>query len=92
MKNSELQRAYRLISGLVGVGVGGTILLAPAGFHATNSIDLGGQISLLNEVRAGGGALLACGVLIVSGAFVTGLAFTAAGVFFLVKDWASERA
>jgi hypothetical protein len=80
MKNSRIHRAILLISGLIATGVGGALLLAPVAFHAGNGIDLGGQISLLNEVRAGGGALLACGVLIICGAFVTRLTFAAAVV------------
>jgi len=76
MKNSKLLNATLILSGLVAAGIGGAILFMPAAFHATNGIELGGNTSLLNEVRAPGGALLACGMLIVSGAFVASLTFT----------------
>lgn len=75
MKNSSLLKVILIISGLVATGIGGAILFLPTAFYATNGIELGGNISLLNEVRAPGGALLASGILIVLGAFVTNLTF-----------------
>jgi hypothetical protein len=47
-------------------------------FHRANGIDPGGGASLLSEARAAGGALLTTGVLIMLGAFVARLTFTAA--------------
>ena len=76
MKNSIVLKVILVISGLIGVVVGGAILLMPVAFHATSGIELGGNISLLNEIRAPGGALLASGLLILSGAFLTELTFT----------------
>ena len=77
MKNSMVLKAILLISGLIAAGVGGVILLMPAAFYAGYGIDLGGNVSLLNEIRAPGGAMLAAGILVMAGAFVARLTFTA---------------
>ncbi len=76
MKNSKVLKTLLFLSGLIAMGVGGAILLIPVAFHATNGIELGSSLSLLNEVRAPGGALLAMGALILTGAFVSRLGFT----------------
>lgn len=77
MKNSTVLKSILSISGLAVIGVGGTILLMPVAFYdAANDVDLGGQINLLNEIRAGGGGLLVLGILILSGAFVKKLTFS----------------
>ena len=77
MKNSTVLKSILSISSLVVIGVGGTILLMPVAFYdAANDVDLGGQINLLNEIRAGGGGLLVLGILILSGAFVKKLTFS----------------
>jgi len=78
VKNSMLLRAMLGISGLIASGLGGAILLDPASFYAANGVQLGTNVSLLNEVRASGGALLASGLIILSGAFVTRMMFTSA--------------
>jgi hypothetical protein len=62
---------------VVASGIGASILISPSAFYETYGISLGSNISLLNELRAPGGALLASGILIISGAFVDRLAFTA---------------
>ncbi len=84
MKNSKVLKTILLISGLIMTGVGGAILFMPVAFHAGNGIDLGGNISLLSEVRAPGGALLASGILVMLGAFVTQLTFTSVVVSALI--------
>ncbi len=75
MKNSKSLKTTLLISGAIGAGIGSEILFSPVAFHATSGIELGNDISLLNEVRASGGALLASGILIMLGAFVARLTF-----------------
>lgn len=77
MTNSKILKTILFISGLIATGVGGAILIMPVGFYALNGIDFATDINLLNETRAPGGALLASGILIMSGAFVAKLAFTA---------------
>jgi hypothetical protein len=84
MKNTKMLKTILIISGLIASGVGATILYSPVAFYASYGIELGGNFSLLNEVRAPGGALLAIGILIMSGAFVDKLAFTAVVVSTLL--------
>ena len=84
MKNSRVLKTILFVSGLIATGTGGAILFMPAAFFATNGIELGSNISLLSETRAPGGALLASGILIMSGAFVAKLSFTSTVVSALV--------
>jgi len=76
MKSSKVLKVILFISGLIAVGVGATILIMPVTFYASSGINLNGDVSLLNEVRASGGALLACGLVITLGAFIAKLTFT----------------
>jgi len=78
MKKFALLKTILVLSGLVASGIGVSILISPFSFYAGYGLALGGNVSLLNEVRASGGALLASGILIISGAFVDKLTFTAA--------------
>ena len=78
VKSSIAVRTILLVSGLVGVVIGGAMLLEPVEFHAMAGIALGGSPSLLNEMRASGGALLAIGVFIFAGAIRANLTFAAA--------------
>jgi len=84
MKNSKVLKTLLIISGLIASGIGAAILFAPAAFYTTYGIELGRNVSLLNELKASGGALLASGILITSGAFVDKLTFTAAVVSTLL--------
>jgi len=84
MKNSKVLKTILFVSGLIATVTGGAILFMPVAFFATNGIELGSSISLLSETRAPGGALLASGILIMSGAFVANLTFTSAVVSVLV--------
>jgi len=77
MKNSKVLKIVLFVLGLIAASVGGFILIMPGAFYASNGIDLGGNVSLLNEIRASGGLLLAAGILIISGSFVASLTFTA---------------
>ena len=65
------------ISGLIAVAIGIALLLAPAAMHGANGVELSPNASLLSEIRAPGGALLALGGLILSGAFIPRLRFSA---------------
>ena len=76
MKHSKTLKVILVISGLVAVLVGGAILLSPQAFYSSSGIELGDNVSLLNEIRAPGGALLASGLLIMLGAFLAELSFT----------------
>lgn len=76
MKIAQPLKAILIIAGLIITGIGGIILLWPVDYFATNGVDITGNISLLNEIRAPAGALLAVGILILAGAFVPQLTFT----------------
>lgn len=57
------------LAGLLLLFLGGSILLSPQAFFATNHIVLGEDPSLLSEVRAPAGLLVLSGALIGLGAF-----------------------
>ncbi len=77
MRNSFPLQAILVVSGLIGVVIGLATLLTPEAFHATAGIDLGGSTSLLSEIRAPGGALLSLGALVMAGAFIERVRYTA---------------
>lgn len=49
--------------------IGVSLLLVPHAMHRTNGVDLGSQASLLNEIRAPAGALMAFGLLMLGAIF-----------------------
>lgn len=59
------------------IGMWGAILFVPDEFHASSGIVIGSDENLLSEVRAAGGALLACAMIVLLGAFISRLTFTA---------------
>ncbi len=76
MKNSKLVKVLLFVSGIIGIGVGSALLFDPVGFEASAEINLAGNVNLLSEMRAPGGALLAAGVLILLGGFIPKLTQT----------------
>lgn len=58
------------ISGLILAGIGGAILFVPEQMHAMNGVVLEADPSLLSEIRAPGGLLLAGGFMALSALFV----------------------
>jgi len=84
MKRSKVLKTILIVSGLIASIIGAAILFAPVEFYASYGMKLGGDVSLLNELSASGGALLASGILITAGAFVDKLAFTATVVSALL--------
>ena len=66
-----------LVAGALLLLVATSILAAPIDFYASNGIELGADPSLLNELRAPAGFLLAAGLFVVTAAFVRRLAETA---------------
>ncbi len=71
MKPTKTVRALLVISSLVAIVIGASILAAPVAFQASNGIELGSDPSQLSEVRASGGALLALGALMLVGVFTS---------------------
>jgi hypothetical protein len=66
--NNRFTPIFLFLSGLLLLGIGSGILLVPQAFHAGNGIVLGDDPSLLSEVRAPGGLLVASAFLILIGA------------------------
>lgn len=73
---SKTLKATLIASGFIGVYIGVEILFFPISFYVASGFDLGGNVSLLNEIRAPGGALLLSSILIIMGAFIPRLTFT----------------
>ncbi len=77
MQNSPFQTAVLCISGLVAIAISSMILTSPVDFYAANHIAINGDINLLSEIRAPATALFAIGILMLTGAFMSQLTFTA---------------
>ena len=75
MKRSKLLKAMLTLFGLTAVGIGGALLLTPIEFQKSGGVILENNASLLSEMRAIGGVLLVCGLVITSGAFVSRLTY-----------------
>ncbi len=60
---------YLLLAGLLLLGIGVGILVMPQAFFASNGITLAEDPSLLSEVRAPGGMLTACALVLLFAAF-----------------------
>jgi len=75
MKKSRVLKIILLVSGLIAAGIGGTILVFPVHFYAMSDIEISGNVSLLNEIRAPAGALFTSGILIIFGVFFSELTF-----------------
>lgn len=90
-KRKVLNGSYKvkltlLVSGLVAVGIAGTILVAPEVFYAGYGIEIAGDTTLVNELKAPAGALLVAGLLMLAGVFRTELvvvSLTTAAVVYL---------
>ncbi|MGI9260510.1 MAG: DUF4345 domain-containing protein, partial [Woeseiaceae bacterium] len=68
--NSRLLAARKLIlllSGLVACGIAVTILFAPDSFYMAYGIELAGNTSLVNELKAPAGVLFVAGLLMLAG-------------------------
>ena len=76
MKKSNVLKAILIISGVIAIGVGVTLLFTPITLYASVGVDVSNKVSLLSDLRATGGALLASGALIAAGAFRPILTFT----------------
>lgn len=82
--NSIGTKGLLTISGLILVAVGAGILFWPHGFYLSNGILLGNEPSLLSEVRAGGGLLFGCGIIILFSVFRSLLRRQALGLSALI--------
>ncbi|MDF1702524.1 MAG: DUF4345 domain-containing protein [Planctomycetota bacterium] len=75
MQPSKTLRVLLVLSGLMAVVIGASILVAPGAFHASYGTELGSDANLLSEIRAPGGALMVLGLLMGLGAFVPRLTY-----------------
>jgi hypothetical protein len=71
------QKALLLVAGALLILVGAFIIASPVDFYASNNIELGANPSLLNELKAPAGLLLAAGMFMLGAIFVRGMAETA---------------
>jgi hypothetical protein len=76
MRNSIVLKAILLGLGIVLLVFGGWRVIDIVGFFAFNGIELGHDVSMLNEVRAGGGLVVGSALVVISGAFFPRMAFT----------------
>ncbi|GAL86521.1 hypothetical protein CHU_1117 [Sporocytophaga myxococcoides] len=63
------------VIGMIAVIIGASLLLSPIEFEASAGIHLDNEANILSEVRAPGGTLMAAGILIASGAFISGMTY-----------------
>ena len=67
MQKSRLTQIIVFISSLIALLIGGALLFTPISFEATANIVLPKDPSLLSEIRAYGGVIIASGVIIMRG-------------------------
>jgi len=80
----KTQIATLLVAGALLILVGSYILAAPTDFYASNNIELGANVSLLNELKAPAGMLLAAGLFMIGAIFVRRMADTATSLAALI--------
>jgi len=73
-KLAKTQKALLLVAGALLILVGTFIIASPVDFYASNNIELGANVSLLNELKAPAGLLLAAGLFMLGAIFVRGMA------------------
>ena len=76
-KLAKTQTALLLTAGGLLILVGGFILGSPTVFYASNNIELGNDVNLLNELKAPAGFLLVAGVFMIGAIFIRRQADTA---------------
>ncbi|MDY8137345.1 DUF4345 domain-containing protein [Aquimarina sp. 2201CG5-10] len=84
MKNSKVLKTYLVISGLLLSFIGGTTLFIPIKMKGSAGIDIAGNISVINDVRAFSTLILAIAILTLLGAFLKKLTYTSSLVSFLL--------
>ncbi len=71
---SNTVRLILALSAIVAVAIAGTIILAPDLFYSGYGIEVGGNATLANELKAPAGALLVAGLFMAVGIFRADLA------------------
>lgn len=80
--NSKVLNTYLIVSGLLLTFIGGATLINPILMKGDAGIDIAGQISVINDVRASGALILAIALLALSGVFNKQLKYTSTIVVF----------
>ena len=83
-KLAKTRKALLLVSGALLIAISTLILASPADFYASNQIELGANISLLNELKAPAGLLLAAGIFMIGALFMSHQGDTALGLAALI--------
>lgn len=83
-KFSKTANALLFVAGALLIVVGAFIIMAPVDFYASSDIAVGSSASLLNELKAPAGLLLAAGVFMLSAIFVRHKADTALSLAALI--------
>jgi len=92
MKLVKTQKLLLFIAGALLILIGMYISTSPVDFYASNSIAVGSNVSLINELKAPAGFLLAAGLFIVSAIFVQRLSDTAMSLAALIYlSYAASR-
>ena len=84
MKNSIVLKVILFLLGLVLIVLGTWRLTNPVNFYANSGIILSNDVSMLNEVRAAGGAIVGIGILIMLGVFIDKLTYTSTVVSIVI--------
>ena len=82
MRNSKILKIILFVAGLNLIVLGLWRLLDPVSFCAFSGILLSNDVTLLNEMRAGGGGIVGFGLLIFLGTFIEKLRYTSTIVAF----------
>lgn len=91
-KIAKTQTAVLLLAGVLMILVGAFIIASPVDFYASNNIELGTNVSLLNELKAPAGLLLSAGLFMLGAIFVRSLAQTALWLSTLIYlSYATSR-
>ena len=86
------QQALLLIAGALLTLIATLIIASPVSFYAANEIELGGNVSLLNELKAPAGMLLTAGLFMLAAVFIRGLTATAMALGALIYlSYAASR-
>ncbi len=83
MKNSKVLKTFLVVSGLLLAFIGSATLFMPTEIKAGSGIEIGGDVNLLNDVRASAALLLMLAILTITGGFYKKLTFTSSLVSFL---------
>lgn len=84
MKDSKVLKIILFLSGLLLLGTGIALTFIPVEFNASNGVDLGGNVSVLSDIRAAATVLLFGGILILLGVFIPKLTFTSSVIAMLL--------